>query len=151
MFVDASAAIALLSDEREAERIADALVAAETRITSPIAVLEMTLALARPDKFNLPVGDVESMVLDFLDSRDIEIRDMPPAAEMTRLALSAAHRYRGGRRGLNLADCLHYACAKYYRMAVLATDDEFRGTDICVSTAAQDLDAPLLPFPLPNE
>ena len=35
MFVDASAIIALLSDEREAGRMADALVAAETRMTSP--------------------------------------------------------------------------------------------------------------------
>ncbi len=130
MFVDASAMIALLSDEREAGRIADALAAVETRMTSPVAVLEVVLALARPDKFNRPVAEIEPMVLDFLDSRDIEIRDLPPAREAASLAVSAAHRYRSGRHGLNLADCLHYACAKYYRVAVLATDDEFRRTDL---------------------
>ena len=130
MFVDASAIVALLSDEREAGRIADALDAATTRITSPIAVLEVALALARPDKFNLPIERVEPLVLEFLDASDIEIRDLPPALDATRLALAAAHRYRSGKRGLNLADCLHYACAKHYRVPILATDGEFDLTDV---------------------
>jgi ribonuclease VapC len=86
--------------------------------------------MARPDKFNLSVEAVEPLVLEFLEDRGIEIRDMPPATSATRLALSAAHRYRSGRRGLNLGDCLHYACAKYYRVPILATDDEFRHTDL---------------------
>jgi ribonuclease VapC len=130
MFVDASALIALLSGEREADRIADALASAGIRMTSPVAVLEVVLALARPDKFDRPIAEIEPMVLDFLDTRDIEIRDLPPAADATRLILSAAQRYRSGRYGLNLADCLHYACAKYYRVPILATDDEFRRTDL---------------------
>ena len=50
--------------------------------------------------------------------------------ETTRLALSAAHRYRAGRHGLNLGDCLHYACAKFYGVPILATDGEFRQTDL---------------------
>lgn len=130
MFVDASAVVALLSGERDAGRIADALAAAGTGITSPVAVLEMALALARPDKFNRPVREVEAMVADFLDSRGIVVRDLPPAPEATALALSAAHRYRRGRRGLNLADCLHYACAKYYGVPLLATGGEFSQTDL---------------------
>jgi ribonuclease VapC len=130
MFLDASAIIAVLSDEREAGRVADALVAAETRMTSPVAVLEAVLGLARADKFNRPAGEVEPMVLDFLDSRDIDIRDLPPARAAASLAVSAAHRYRSGRHGLNLGDCLHYACAKFYRVPILATDDEFKQTDL---------------------
>jgi ribonuclease VapC len=130
MFVDASAIVALLSDEKEAGRISDALEAASARITSPIAVLEVALALSRPDKFNLPIEKIEPLVLDFLDGRDIEIRDLPPALEATRLTLDAAQRYRSGRRGLNLADCLHYACAKFYRVPMLATDGEFASTDL---------------------
>jgi ribonuclease VapC len=130
MFVDASAIVALLSGEREDERIARALATATTRFTSPVAVLEVALALARPDKFDRSVADIEPLVLAFLDARDIEIRDLPPAPETTRLALFAAHRFRGGRYGLNLADCLHYASAKHYGAAVLATDDEFRRTDL---------------------
>lgn len=131
MFVDASAIVALLSGEREAERISMAMAnAATVCITSPIAVLEVALALSRPDKFDRPVTDIEPMVLDFLESRGIEIRDLPPAAEATHLALSAADRFRKGRYGLNLADCLHYACARHDAIPILATDDEFRRTDL---------------------
>jgi len=130
MFVDACAIIAVLSDEPEAERVSRALAGAKKRITSPVAVLEAVLGLARPDKFNLSVEAVEPLVLEFLDERGIDIRDLPPAKRATTLSLSAAHRYRSGRRGLNLGDCLHYAYAKYYRVPILATADEFRETDL---------------------
>ncbi len=130
MFVDARAIIAVLSDEPEAERVSQALVSAERRMTSPVAVLEAALGLARADKFDLSVEAVEPIILEFLDARGIEIRDLPPAMETTHLALSAAHRYRGGRHGLNLGDCLHYACARFHDVPILATDDEFRQTDL---------------------
>lgn len=130
MFVDACAIIALLSDEPEAERVSEAIAVAREPMTSPVAVLETVLGLARPDKFNAPVPAVERLVLDFLDERGIAIRDLPPALEAIRLALVAADRYRSGRHGLNLGDCLHYAAAKYYGVPILATADEFRQTDL---------------------
>ncbi|MFA1621293.1 type II toxin-antitoxin system VapC family toxin [Rhizobium mongolense] len=130
MFVDACAIIALLSEEPEAERVSEAIASTKGPMTSPIAVLEAALGLARPDKFNISVQAVEPLLLEFLDERGVEIRELPPAMETTRLALSAAHRYRSGRHGLNLGDCLHYACAKYYDVPILATDDEFRQTDV---------------------
>ncbi|SEO89459.1 Uncharacterized protein, contains PIN domain [Methylobacterium sp. UNC300MFChir4.1] len=130
MFVDASAIVALLADEPEAERISTALASAHQSRTSPVAVLETVLALARPDKFDMTVEAVGPIVLEFLEARGIEICDLPPASETTALALSAAHRYRAGRRGLNLGDCLHYAAARFYRTPILATADEFRRTDL---------------------
>ncbi len=130
MFVDACAIIALLSDEAEAVRVSEAIVSARQPFTSPVAVLESVLGLARPDKFNLPVPIVETVVTEFLEARKIEVRDLPPASETTRLALIAAQRYRSGRRGLNLGDCLHYACAKFHGVPILATADEFRSTDL---------------------
>lgn len=130
MFVDARAVIALLSDEPEAERVSDAIAVAKNPFTSPVAVLEAVLGLARADKFDLSVAKVEPIVMEFLEERGIESRDLPPAAEATRLALSAAERYRAGRRGLNLGDCLHYACARYFDVPILATADEFRHTDL---------------------
>jgi len=130
MFVDACAIIALLSDESEADRVSAVLETGAPCITSPVAVLEAALGLARPDKFGLSVETLEPLILEFLDARGIEIRDLPPAMETTHLALSAAHRYRAGRHGLNLGDCLHYACAKYYGVPILATADEFRQTDL---------------------
>lgn len=130
MFIDACAIIALLSDEPEAARVSDAIASARRPFTSPVAVLETVFGLARADKFDLPVPAVESLVAEFLETRGIEVRDLPPAAETTRLALLAAHRYRSGRHGLNLGDCLHYACAKFHGVPILATADEFRSTDL---------------------
>lgn len=130
MFVDACAIIALLSDEPEAQRVSDALASAQQPFTSPVAVLETVLGLARPEKFNLPIPVAESLVMEFLEARSIEVRDLPAAAETLRLSLIAAHRYRKGRHGLNLGDCLHYACAKFHAVPILATADEFRSTDL---------------------
>ena len=130
MFVDASAMVALLSDEAEAARISNALTDAFDRFTSPVAIFEAIISLSRADKFNLPTEQTESLVLAFVDQRGIEIRDMPPAPELAKLSLSALHRYRSGRRGLNLGDCMHYACAKYHSAPMLATANEFRQTDL---------------------
>jgi ribonuclease VapC len=130
MYVDASALVAVLSGEPEADRVAGAITAAPVAITSAVAVLETALALARPDKFDRPVAEVEPMVLEFLAGRGIEIRDLPPGPEAARLAVDAAHRFCAGRRGLNLGDCLHYACAKHHRMPILATGGEFGQTDL---------------------
>jgi ribonuclease VapC len=132
MFVDACAIVAVLADEAEAARVSDALARMTSPITSPIAVLEAALALARPDKFDLPVAATGAIVEEFLRDRSITVRDLPPAAEITVLTLDAAHRFRSGRRGLNLGDCLHYACARHYRVPILATADEFRQTDLDV-------------------
>jgi ribonuclease VapC len=132
MYVDACAIVALLADEPEAGRVADALTRAINPITSPIAVLEAALALARPDKFALPVAVTGAIVEEFLAERAIAVGDLPPAAETSRLALNAAHRFRSGRHGLNLGDCLHYACARHYGVPILATAAEYRQTDLVV-------------------
>lgn len=132
MFIDACAIIALLTDEPEAPRVSDALGSAKQPFTSPVAVLETVLGLARPDKLDLPIPAAEDLVREFLEARGIEIRDLPPATETTRLSLIAAHRYRTGRHGLNLGDCLHYASAKFHGVPILATADEFRTTDLDV-------------------
>jgi ribonuclease VapC len=127
MFIDACALIALLSEEPEAERVANAIQQASTRFTSPVAVLEAVLGLARPDKFGITVAAAEEIVME---ERAIELRDLPPAKATAELALLAAHKYRKGRHGLNLGDCLHYACAKYYGVPILATHGEFSATDL---------------------
>jgi ribonuclease VapC len=95
-------------------------------------VLEAALAVARADRFNLAVAALEPLLREFLDDRGVELRDLPPASETTRLSILAADRYRHGRRGLNLGDCLHYACARFFDAAMLSTADEFRKTDLRV-------------------
>jgi ribonuclease VapC len=130
MFVDASAIVAVMTAEPEADRIDRALNRAGKSITSPVVVLEVALALSRQDKLNRPVSELKPFILDFLEERGIDFVDLPEAQRATDLALSAADRYRKGRHGLNLGDCLHYACANFYRVAILATHDEFRQTDL---------------------
>jgi ribonuclease VapC len=132
MFIDASALVAVLSAEPEASRVAAAIARASLPITSSVAVLEAGLALARPDKFDLPLNVVEVMLSEFLDEHRIDIVELPPARETTRLVFDAAHRYRHGRKGLNIGDCYHYAVAKARGVPILATAQEFRQTDLQV-------------------
>src|SRR5690606_2154092 len=122
MFIDACAFVAVLADELESERVSAAIMSAKKRFTSPLAILATALALSRPDKFGLTIDQVEPLIMEFLDARGIEIRDLPPARRTAALSFHAANTSRKGRHGLNLADCIHYACAKYYRVPILATD-----------------------------
>jgi ribonuclease VapC len=130
MFVDAAAIIAILADEPEARRCSEALVRAESSFTSPIAVWEAVMALARADKFDIAVDVSAALVTRFLEERAISVRDLPPNREAMRLSLEAASRFRNKAIRLNLADCFHYACAKYYVASILSTAEEFRSTDL---------------------
>jgi ribonuclease VapC len=130
MFVDAAAIVAIIGDEPEADRCSSAVMTASERLTSPIAVWEAVVALARPDKFDVPVERTAELVNAFLDERRIAVRDLPEAPAALALSLEAAQRFRGGSGRLNLADCFHYACARHYGVAMLSTADEFRFTDL---------------------
>lgn len=130
MFVDAAAIIAILSDEREAARCAEAIATAEVRSTSPIAVWEAAIALASDRKFGIARIEAAALVRRFLDLRGIDLVDLPPPVEAVTAAVEAAERFGSGRRRLNLADCFHYACAKHHRVPILSTADEFRFTDL---------------------
>ncbi len=129
MFVDACAIIAVLSNEPEATRVSNALAGSNT-ITSPVAVLEAALGLARPDKFGLSVSDAKALVLEYLAAVSVQLVDLPPAALTIDFSADAATRFGKGKHRLNLGDCLHYACARHYSVPILATADEFRNTDI---------------------
>ncbi|MBZ9854915.1 type II toxin-antitoxin system VapC family toxin [Mesorhizobium sp. CA13] len=130
MFVDAAAIVAMLSDEAEAQRCAQAVVEASAPFTSAIAVWEAAMALSRSEKLGIPVELSVQIVSRFLDERAIALRDLPPASEATSLSVGAASRFRNNAIRLNLADCFHYACARYYAVPMLSTADEFRLTDL---------------------
>jgi ribonuclease VapC len=130
MFVDAAAIIAILSEEEEAERCSQAIQAASERMTSPIAVWEAVVALARSDKFDVAIERAALIVSAFLEQRQIAVRDLPEAPVALALSLEAAQRFRAGQGRLNLADCFHYACARHYGVPILSTAGEFRLTDL---------------------
>jgi ribonuclease VapC len=99
-------------------------------IKSAIAVWEAAMALARPEKLAIPVARSAELVSRFLEERAIALRELPPAAEAASLSIEAASRFHNNAIRLNLADCFHYACARYYAAPMLSTADEFRLTDL---------------------
>ncbi len=130
MFVDTAAIVAILSHEAEAQRCAQAVMEASAPFTSVIAVWEAAMALSRPEKLAIPLDLSLKIVSRFLEERAIALRELPPAPDATSLSIEAASRFRNNAIRLNMADCFHYACARYYAVPMLSTADEFRLTDL---------------------
>ena len=130
MFVDAAAMVAVLGREVEMDRCMEAMAAVEEVFTSPIAVWEAAMALARADKLGVPVPASFDLVMRFLQDNGIELRQLPPPEELVTLSASAAARFRGKTGYLNLADCFHYASAKTRDMPMLHKDQGLSLTDL---------------------
>ncbi|MER9896349.1 type II toxin-antitoxin system VapC family toxin [Mesorhizobium sp. M0119] len=130
MFIDAAAIVAILSNETEAQRCAQAVMKASAPFTSAIAVWEAAMALSRSEKLAIPVATSLEIVSRFLEERGITLRELPPPSDAASLSVEAASRFRNNAGRLNMADCFHYACARYYAVPMLSTADEFRFTDL---------------------
>src|SRR2546421_11012389 len=123
MFVDASAIVAILTREPEADALADVLESAQSPITSPIAIFEAALGICR--KRHASVEEVERDVGEFLELA--RVRTAPITDKEAHTALAAFSRYGKGRghpAQLNLGDCFAYAMAKKARTAL-----SFKGED----------------------
>lgn len=129
MFVDASAVVAILTREAEADVLADRLDSVAASITSPIAVFEAALAICR--KRQASVAEAREDVREFLEMARIDlVAVMPVDGEG---ALEAFARYGKGRNHpaqLNLADCFAYAMAKRHGLRLLFKGDDLDKTDI---------------------
>lgn len=129
MFVDASAIVAMMTDERHARALAARLESAAVRQTSPIAVFEATAAVARV--LALPVREAGDAVAAFLELTSIDLVALAP--EIAPLAVEAFARFGKGQRHaaqLNMGDCFSYACARHYAQPLLFTGNDFTATDI---------------------
>ena len=129
MFVDASAIVAILTREPEADSLADLLEAAPSPITSPIAIFEAALGICR--KRHASVEEAEDDVREFLELARIQL--IPITAKEADTALAAFSRYGKGRghpAQLNLGDCFAYAVAKNHRTSLLFKGEDFNKTDI---------------------
>lgn len=129
MFVDASAIVAILTREADADDLADALEAARSPITSPIAVFEAALGVCR--KRHASVGEAQQDVSEFLETAGV--RTVAITSNEAETALDAFSRYGKGRNHpaqLNLGDCFTYAVAKTYRTQLLFKGENFTKTDI---------------------
>lgn len=129
MFVDASALVALLTEETEAAPFARKIDEAEHAITSPIAVYETVMALARKTRQapSVLLADLHG----FLFASGIQVAAVDEEAGDG--AVEAHVRYGRGTghpAALNMGDCFAYAMAKQHGAALLYKGDDFARTDL---------------------
>jgi ribonuclease VapC len=127
--VDASAIIAMLTREPDADTLLAALATAGRAETTPIAIYEAVLGLSRKRQWS--VAEAETHVGDFLRAAGVAIQPIQP--ETVHVALKAFARYGKGighPARLNLGDCFIYAHAKAAGALLLYTGDDFSKTDI---------------------
>ena len=131
MFVDASAMAAIMIGEPDAPDLLRRLDSASRRITSPVAVYELTVAIGRAK--DRPLGQVRLAVKAFLARSEIEVIGIGPAEG--NLALDAFERYGKGRHParLNMGDCFAYAGARTHGVPLLFTGEDFSHTDILIA------------------
>lgn len=129
MFVDASAIVAILTNEPDSEVLIDRLERAFRPITSAIAIFEAALGLCR--KRFASVEEAEADITEFMTKARITL--VPVAANEAKLALQAFSRYGKGRghpAQLNMGDCFAYAVARNHRTSLLYKGNDFSQTDI---------------------
>ncbi|WP_050631510.1 type II toxin-antitoxin system VapC family toxin [Bradyrhizobium viridifuturi] len=128
MFIDASALTAMLTDENEARELLARLHQAATRLTSPLAVWEAAIAVARV--LDLPISEASEAVESYLALMEIKMVQVPP--ETARIALEAFDRYGKGRHParLNFGECFAYACARHLGEPLMFKGTDFPQTDI---------------------
>ena len=131
MFLDASAIIAIIARESDAASLAARLGQSARAITSPIAVYESVLGLARVG--NTSIVDATAVVDRFLN--EVNATVVPIDALCGREAIAAFERFGKGRHAaaLNLGDCFAYACARTLDVPVLCKGSEFPQTDIGIA------------------
>jgi ribonuclease VapC len=133
IFVDASALIAIIIGEPNADPLADALEAATTRLCSPLSVWETVAGLCRSYRY-VP-GDAWALVARYRRTGDIRL--VPMGERESELAHQAYGTFGKGRHpaALNMGDCFAYACARTNDAALLFTGRDFQKTDILAAVA----------------
>ena len=129
MYVDASAIVAILTREPDADALADALDGARSPITSAVTVFESVLGVCR--KRHASVAEARDDVREFLEAA--KIRTVAITSEEADAALEAFARYGKGRghpARLNMGDCFAYAVAKNHHAPLLFKGNDFTQTDI---------------------
>ncbi|MDP9587742.1 UNVERIFIED_ORG: ribonuclease VapC [Shinella zoogloeoides] len=128
MFVDASAIVAMMTNENDARSLSRRLMATDRRLTSPMAIWEAAVAYARVTGLEpkAALGEVEAYLLL------LQIETLAVDAAITATAVEAFQRFGKGRHpaALNFGDCFAYACARRHGIPLLYKGDDFARTDI---------------------
>lgn len=128
MFVDASAAIAIIAGEADGIALANKLDDADAVFISPISYWETVLGLARAKVVDVTVA--REIVDAFVDEIRAVVLDV--TQEIGGLAVEASGRFGKGRHpaALNMGDCFAYACARSIGVPLLFKGNDFSQTDI---------------------
>jgi len=128
IFVDASALTAVIGDEPMSDRVLVCLESNADFFTSPVAVYETALAVARIANYS--VTEALAEVRDLVSRAGIIVEAIDD--EHASAALAAFSRFGKGRHpaGLNMGDCFAYACAKTRDAAILFVGNDFSRTDL---------------------
>ena len=128
MFLDASAAIAILAREEDQSCLAEKLATASVVLFSPLANYETCVGLAR--SLNCHPADAEQFVcrmLDAIQARTVDLTDEIGIAALRAHMLFGKGRHRAS---LNMGDCFAYACATVHKVPLLCKGDDFIHTGI---------------------
>jgi ribonuclease VapC len=129
IFIDASAIVAILTDEDDAAAFIDELEAVAERFTSPVAIFEAALGICR--KRHSSVSEAYEDILQFLTIAGVQNIAIAPADAKTALdAFSRFGKGRGHPAQLNMGDCFAYAMASGRNAAVLFKGNDFEKTDV---------------------
>lgn len=129
ILVDASALVALVTNESDASSLGQRLAAHNDRLYCVVGEWEATRAIARKRKGGVQVALDELTRL----CHDLGLRLVAVGAEEGRLAVTAHARYGKGTghpARLNMGDCFAYACAKSNEAELLYKGDDFIHTDL---------------------
>lgn len=133
IFADASALIAIIAGETEANQFSDILEADDIRLCSALSVWETVAGLCHSYTFS--VQSARDHVRRFLDAGDFKFVEIGEAE--FEIATDANAQFGKGRHPakLNMGDCYSYACAKTNGAELLFKGDDFSKTDIAVAAA----------------
>ncbi|WP_163267565.1 type II toxin-antitoxin system VapC family toxin [Chelativorans alearense] len=130
MFVDACAIVSLMAGEDTAGAYEAALLDAPAAFTSVLAAWEAIIVLSRPDQLNCRYSEAEGAVVEWLEARNIQLREPESLRPVLSYAVAVAQEQGIGRRYLSNFDCFHYAYAKAMEAPILTLDQLLRETDI---------------------
>lgn len=134
MFVDACAIVSMFVGEPDAAAYNAALENADHPITSPFAVWEAVIVLARPDKLDATFEMSLTAVRLWIAERGIVLQHPPATPDnLLDLAVAVASRHGLGKKRLSSFDCFHYAHAKSAGVPILTNDRLLRATDVATA------------------
>lgn len=140
IFADASALVAILKSEPEADDLMARLAEEADEVwVSPLVRFEAvaSLAVGRARTAGRDAADRQDFAVaaGLLDAllREVGARDLPLSPDIGEAALGAAQAYgklAGHPARLNMGDCFAYACAKSLGAPLLYKGDDFARTDL---------------------